>query len=128
MAKWGKVSLDAGAAFGKSLARVAENRREIQAAGVEAVVEHRYKIPLGPWSADRRLKELGAYTQLMWDQGIEGWCMFLFTKYLGWQREEVLVFVAQMRRMIRDKRVHAYMAASVVYGRKPMGHAAGSGV
>ena len=122
MVKWGKISLEAGQAFGKSLGRVDENRRDMVSAGFEGVVEHRFKLPIGPWSTDRRLKEIGMYTRLMWDQGIEGWCMFLFTNYLGWQREEVLVFVADMRRMIRDKRIHAYMEASVCYGRKPMGH------
>lgn len=76
--------------------------------GFEEVMEHRYKLPIGGWSKDPRLKEMGMYNRLHWDQGIEGWCVFLLTRYLGWQREEVMVYVAQMRRMLRDKAVHAY--------------------
>ena len=109
--RWGKTSLAAGVAFGKSLNRVDEDRHDIKDAGFEGVVEHRYKVPIGPWAKDRRLKEMGMYNQLQWEQGLEGWCMFLLTNYLGWTREQVLVYVAEMRSMLRDKRVHAYMEA-----------------
>lgn len=72
------------------------------------MVEHRYKLPISGWSKDRRLKELGMYNRLYWEQGVEGWCLFLLTRYLGWQYEEVMVYVAQMKKMLRDKSVHAY--------------------
>ncbi len=51
---------------------------------------------------------MGLYNRLHWEQGIEGWCLFLLTRFLGWQHEEVTVYVAQMRKMLRDKTVHAY--------------------
>ena len=82
---------------------------------------------------------MGLYNRLHWEQGIEGWCLFLLTRFLGWQHEEVTVYVAQMRKMLRDKTVHAYHdvyvalhafilkfaqanghLSSVVYGRKPI--------
>ncbi|EED12417.1 conserved hypothetical protein [Talaromyces stipitatus ATCC 10500] len=47
--KWGKVSVQAGEAFGKSLTIV----------GFVDVVEHRIKVLVGPWPKDPRLKELG---------------------------------------------------------------------
>lgn len=115
-----------------------EDKQGIIDAGFEGVVEHRYKWPIGGWSKDKRLKEMGLYNRLHWEQGIEGWCLFLLTRFLGWQHEEVTVYVAQMRKMLRDKTVHAYHdvyvalqdsipriilanenLSSVVYGRKP---------
>ncbi len=107
-AKWGKISLEAGDAFGKSLRTVDESRQGILDAGFEAVAEHRYKWPIGGWCKDRRLKEIGLYNRLMWEQGMEGWCMYLLTNHLGWAKEEVMVYLAQMRSMLRNKRVHAY--------------------
>lgn len=107
-AKWGKVSLDAGDAFGKTLRCVDEDKQNLIDAGFTDIVEHRYKLPIGGWSKDKRLKEIGMYNRLYWEQGIEGWCIFLLTKYLGWRYEEVMVYVAQMRKMLRDKTVHAY--------------------
>lgn len=34
--------------------------------------------------------------------------MFLLTRGLNWSRDEVRVFLAKMRRMLRDRRVHAH--------------------
>jgi len=117
--KWGEVSLQAGDAFGKSLRTVDESKQGIIDAGFTDVVERRYKWPIGGWSKDKRLKEIGLYNRLHWEQGIEGWCIFLLTNYLHWTKEEVMVYLAKMREMLRDKRVHAYQEVSVVYGRKP---------
>lgn len=81
--KWGEISLEAGDAFGKSL-RVAEKARsKIANAGFVDVVERRFKCPIGPWPKDPRLKELGMYNRLNWEEGIEGWTMMLLTKILG---------------------------------------------
>lgn len=106
--KWGRVSLEAGDAFGKTLRIVDESKQYLIDAGFEDVHEFRFKLPMAGWSSDRRMKEIGLYNQLHWEQGIEGWCLYLFTRYLGWQYEEVMVYVAQMRKMLRDKKVHAY--------------------
>lgn len=34
--------------------------------------------------------------------------MFLLTNYLAWTKDEVMVYLGQMRTMLRDKKVHAY--------------------
>lgn len=109
--QWGKVSLEAGDAFGKTLRIVDESKAYIEEAGFEDVTEHRYKIPIGGWSSDARLKEIGRYNRLYWEHGLEGWCTYLLTRYLHWELEEVTVYIAHMRRMLRDKKVHAYHEA-----------------
>jgi len=106
--QWGRVSLEAGDAFGKTLRCVDESKDGLLAVGFEDVTEHRYKLPIGGWARDKRLKEIGQYNRLHWEQGIEGWCMYLLTEYLGWSTEEVMVYLAKMRTMLRDKSVHAY--------------------
>lgn len=110
-AKWGAVSLEAGDAFGKTLRCWEESRPGLIDAGFDHVTEHKYKIPIGGWSKDQRLKEVGMYNRLHWEQGIEGWCMFLLTNYLHWRVEEVMVYVAEMRKMLRNKSVHGYHSA-----------------
>jgi hypothetical protein len=80
---WGKVSLEAGDAFGKTLRIVDEAKDKMIAAGFTNVVEHRFKAPIGPWAKDRHLKELGRYNRLQWEEGIEGWSMMLLTNLLG---------------------------------------------
>ncbi len=107
-AQWGQVSLAAGDAFGKSLRCVDESKAGLIAAGFEDVVEHRFKWPIGGWTKDPNLKEIGKYNRLHWEQGIEGWCVFLLTNYLGWSKTEVDIYLAKMRNMLRDRKVHAY--------------------
>ena len=138
-AKWGTTSLEAGDSFGKTLRIVDEAKGFIAEAGFEDITEHRYKLPIGGWSKDKKLKEIGMYNRLHWEQGIEGWCLYLLTRYLRWEYEEVMVYIAQMRKMLRDKTVHAYhdwyvfsicsgastlktnnYLSSVVYARKPL--------
>lgn len=81
--KWGEVSLEAGDKFGKSLRTVDEARPRMIRAGFEDVMEYRFKCPIGPWPRDQRLKEIGLYNRLNWEEGIEGWTLMLLTKVLG---------------------------------------------
>lgn len=106
--KWGKTSIQAGEAFGKTLDVINIQKQGLIDAGFEDVVEHRFKVPIGGWSKDRKLKELGMYNRLYWEQGLEGWCLYLLTRYLGWTYEEIQVYVAEMRKMLRNKSMHAY--------------------
>ncbi|KAH8430865.1 class I SAM-dependent methyltransferase [Aspergillus melleus] len=117
--EWGKVSLSAGDAFGKTLRIVDESRDGLIAAGFVDVVEKRFKVPFGPWAKDPHLKLLGKLNRMHTQEGIEGYTMMLFTKYLGWTREEVEAFLTRMRKGLHDPSIHPYQEVTVVYGRKP---------
>ncbi|KAB8248064.1 S-adenosyl-L-methionine-dependent methyltransferase [Aspergillus flavus] len=117
--EWGRVSLQAGDAFGKTLRIVDEAKEKMIKAGFVDVQEHRFKCPVGPWAKDPRLKVLGKYNRLQWEMGIEGWSMMLLTRFLNWTRQEVEVYLARMRQALRDPSIHAYQEKVVVYGRKP---------
>ena len=39
---------------------------------------------------------------------LEGLSMGMFTRVLGWQREEVEVFLADVRKEMKDTRIHVY--------------------
>ncbi|RAO73172.1 uncharacterized protein BHQ10_009184 [Talaromyces amestolkiae] len=116
--KWGAVSLKAGDAFGKTLRISEEAKERIIAAGFVDVVERRFKVPIGPWARDPHLKELGRYNRLYWKEGIQGWTMMLLTKILKWKREEVEIYLMEVRQALRNPSYHAYHEFIVVYGRK----------
>jgi hypothetical protein len=80
--EWGKVSLQAGDAFGKTLRIVDEAKAKMIAAGFVGIVKRHFKVPIRPWAKDPHLKELGRYNRLHWEEGIEGWAMMLLTKVL----------------------------------------------
>ncbi|GKZ38711.1 hypothetical protein AbraIFM66950_011080 [Aspergillus brasiliensis] len=80
----------------------------MQQVGFHNVTEQRFKLPVGQWSRDKRLKKLGMWNLVHCEQGIEGWAMALLTRVMGWSYAEVQVFLAQMRKGLRDPNTHAY--------------------
>ncbi|KAK6814358.1 hypothetical protein RU639_009534 [Aspergillus parasiticus] len=116
---WGEKSLEAGDKFGKTLRIVDESKQRMIEAGFVNVTEHRYKLPIGPWPKDPHLKTLGRFFRIVMDESLEMWAMMLWTKILGWSREEVEVIFAKMRDALNNPSIHAYLEISVVFGQKP---------
>jgi hypothetical protein len=76
------------------------------------------QTPIGPWPKDERLNEIGRFSQMVLDQDAEGYILFI-ANTLGWTREEILVYLAMLRREIRSAKHHAYYLQRVVWARKP---------
>jgi SAM-dependent methyltransferase len=112
--------VEAGEKMGKTFRIVDLQKEYVLQAGLVNVVEKRYKMPLGPWSAEKKQKEIGRWHLLEAYQGIEGWTMALFTRILGWSAERVHVFLVGVRDGFKDRNIHAYTSVSVVYGQKPL--------
>ncbi|KAG2411991.1 hypothetical protein HFD88_009547 [Aspergillus terreus] len=119
LAQWSKIFIEAGEKFGKTF-RIAELAKGyMQSAGFQNVTEQQFKLPIGPWSRDKKLKKLGRWNLVHCEQGIEGWAMALLTRVMGWTYTEVQVFLAKMRKGLRDPNTHAYFRVVGVYGQKP---------
>lgn len=83
MKLWGDRITSASSKVKKNF-EVAETMADaIRAAGFVDVVEKRFKWPIGPWSSDSRLKEIGRWNLLSWEQGMEGWILAVYTRLLG---------------------------------------------
>ncbi|EKG10536.1 Methyltransferase type 11 [Macrophomina phaseolina MS6] len=94
----------------------------LEEAGVwEDVTQVEYKWPTGPWPKDRRLKELGQWSRLHLLEGLENWCLAMLTRVMGYSYEEAQVWIARIRRDIKDPKIHAYHDMYVCYARKPTG-------
>jgi hypothetical protein len=81
--QWGKISIEAGEKFGKTLQINKLAKGYIKEAGFENVTKNVFKVPIGPWSKDPKLKQLGLWHQLQSEEGIEGWSMALLTRVMG---------------------------------------------
>ncbi|KAF2176547.1 S-adenosyl-L-methionine-dependent methyltransferase [Zopfia rhizophila CBS 207.26] len=87
----------------------AEDSKDLmEQAGFANVTYRTFKWPIGPWPKDPKLKEIGAYNRLDWEEGIERWAMYLFTKCLGWRAEEIQVLIAGIKSELHDKGIHGY--------------------
>ncbi|KAL5336256.1 S-adenosyl-L-methionine-dependent methyltransferase [Aspergillus crustosus] len=120
LAVWSKTFIEAGEKFGKTFQAAELAKDCIQEAGFTNVTERRFKLPIGPWSRDKRLKKLGMWNLIHCERSIEGWAMALLTRVMGWTYTEVQVLLAQMRAGLRDPNTHAYFYVVGVYGQKPL--------
>lgn len=88
-------------------------------AGFVNVTVEEFKLPLGPWPKEKRLKEAGGFMMLSTLDDIEGISMALFTRLLGWEKTDVEVFLAGVKKEWLQKSIHAYWPVYAVYGQKP---------
>jgi len=76
------------------------------------------QIPVGAWPEDEKQKEVGRFAQLSIEQDIEGYVLLIATT-LGWTRDEILVYIAHIKREVRSGKLHPYYRQKIVWGRKP---------
>ncbi|KAH7141395.1 S-adenosyl-L-methionine-dependent methyltransferase [Dactylonectria estremocensis] len=85
---------------------------------VDVVIE-KFRWPNNPWPKDKRLKELGAWVFANFSGGLEGITMAPLTRAHGWSPHAVEVFLVDVRKVLGDKNVHAFMPIYSIYGRRP---------
>ncbi|KAL6237915.1 hypothetical protein BDW75DRAFT_202975 [Aspergillus navahoensis] len=105
--------------FGKDMNTTHTWRERLEKVGFVNVTEETYKLPQSPWAKDPKMKELGRYHQVNMFEAIPPYCYALFTRVLGWHREEIEALVAGIRKELKDMSLHLYTKVHVVYGQKP---------
>ncbi|KAE9373651.1 S-adenosyl-L-methionine-dependent methyltransferase [Stipitochalara longipes BDJ] len=121
--KWTEFSIEAANKLGRPLDSPTWYKAQMEAAGFQNVVETKFKWPQNRWPKDPKMRELGK-TVGMWmyenfSGGVQGLSMALFTRGLGWSAQEVEAFLVDVRKDMKDTKIHGYYNISVVYGQKP---------
>lgn len=80
----------------------------IQKAGFINITHRICKIPLGPWAADKKQKEMGAYILLSVQTGFEAFGMKLFTNIWEMSSSEAKTLIEEVKRDANSKKVHGY--------------------
>lgn len=122
LARWGDNFIACGKRAGRSLTTQETMKAAIEKAGFVDVHEHLYRLPLGPWAKNEVLKEAGRINYHHWSAGLEGYAMWLLTKFGApepWTTDEVHVYLASIRKELADSKTHAYQYVRRVWGRKP---------
>lgn len=122
MLRWGELLCEASLALGRPLGSDCCDHyaEQMHAAGFVDLQTRMFMWPSSGWPKDPYMKTLGHWNQTNILEGLEGFCLALLTRGLGWQKQEVDIFVARVSRDFRDRRIHAYFPMPVVYGRKPL--------
>ncbi|KAL1979526.1 hypothetical protein VTN96DRAFT_5669 [Rasamsonia emersonii] len=110
---------EASKKFGKSMVEADTWKDRMIKAGFVDVTCRIFKIPIGTWPKDPKLKELGRWHQVAQEESMGPYCYALFSRVLGWQREAIEVLLAMVRKELRDPSIHQYVQIYIVYGRKP---------
>lgn len=103
---------EASERFGRVMNISPQFRSFVVDAGFQNVNEELYKVPLSPWPADRRYRELGRYMNVQMMDSLEPYSLALFTRVLGWQPERLQELLARVRQDLRNPNYHMY---SMVY-------------
>ncbi|KAH0612942.1 uncharacterized protein H6S33_009322, partial [Morchella sextelata] len=83
------------------------------------VEENIFKVPIGSWPKDHKMKNIGRYNLLNLLEALEGFTLALFTRFLDWTADEVYVLLAGVRSELRSKDSNFYFKMYVVYGQRP---------
>ncbi|KAJ5680244.1 hypothetical protein N7536_011383 [Penicillium majusculum] len=109
----------ASEAFHRPMNIAEGHRQRLVEAGFEDVRDEVYKVPSSVWARDPVQKEIGRYNQCSLLMAVESYSLALFTRVLGWSNNDTQVFLAGVRRDLKNPAVHTYCKLHVVYGRKP---------
>ncbi|KAM5347433.1 hypothetical protein ACJ41O_010438 [Fusarium nematophilum] len=117
--QWSNHMLEAGSRIGRSLDTIDSHPQNLRDAGFTNINKVVFKWPMNTWPKDRKYKEIGAWSYENMSTGLQAFSLALFTRVLGWSSEEVEVFIASVRKELRDRTIHGYWPIVVTYGQKP---------
>ena len=119
--RWGELLCEAARELGRPLGSDCADHylTWLADAGFVDIQQRMFMWPTNGWPKDPFMKELGRWNQVNILEGLEGFCLALLTRGLGWRKEEVDVFVARVGNDLRDRGIHAYFPMPVTFCRKP---------
>ncbi|EFX04697.1 methyltransferase type 12 [Grosmannia clavigera kw1407] len=99
--------------------REGTQRKAMENAGFTNITDKTFKVPMGGWPADKKLAEIGQYNLLALLNDLEGYTTYLWNEVLQLGKAEYQVFLMELRKAVKDKRIHTYYTVRYVYGQKP---------
>ena len=83
--------------------------QQMRDAGFINITRRDFKLPIGPWPKDQRLREAGMLGLANLVYGMYGLSVKLFTALLDYTIEQLEVFLVSVRKDVKNKRAHRYM-------------------
>ncbi|OLN96895.1 Trans-aconitate 2-methyltransferase 4 [Colletotrichum chlorophyti] len=108
VAQWSTLLMEATEKMGRPVTVPSIFKQMLEKAGFVDVVEVKKTWPINPWPKNDPYQELGLWAQATSLQACEASALALFTRVLGWTREETLVFCATVRKDLQNTNIHGY--------------------
>ncbi|RAH55966.1 TAM domain methyltransferase [Aspergillus piperis CBS 112811] len=106
--------------IGQTMDPAPEFEKWVGEAGFGAVHTMKFKLPIGSWPKDARLKECGSFMRVNFVEGVEGFTAALFGDVLGWEQSDIEELNAGVKRESLRKDIHPIFDVLVVTAQKPM--------
>ncbi|KAK4505182.1 hypothetical protein PRZ48_003145 [Zasmidium cellare] len=106
--EWNQKFVDASIIRGRDVHGAARYKDWLTEAGYEDVVERTFKWPINPWAKDPELKSVGRWNEVNMLDGLEGFCVRLFSSTLGMTMDEIQTFLIDVRKDISNRKIHVY--------------------
>ena len=90
-------------------------------AGFVNVSTRIFHVPIGTWPKNKVLKKVGLYWRTVLIDGLQPIAMGPLTRGLGWTRDQVEVWLVDVRKSYFDIHVHSHMPLYIICGQKPGG-------
>lgn len=90
--------------------------------GFVNVTQRVLQIPIGTWAKNKVLKTVGLYWRTILVDGIQAIALGPLTRGCGWTREQVELFLIEVRKAYHDNSSLSYMPLYVTYGQKPLNY------
>ncbi|KAH7246539.1 S-adenosyl-L-methionine-dependent methyltransferase [Fusarium tricinctum] len=116
---WNRVCEEGGKAFGRSLCEVPDDVQLLRAAGFVDIQVTDFKVPVGGWAKDPKLRRVGQFLRATIENDLEGYTLMTYQHILGWPKDEYELFLVKMRKALRDGKIHGYMRNRFITARKP---------
>lgn len=106
--EWTRTQDSAAMNVGRPLRIANKLKRWYEQQGFVDVHEEVFKLPINPWPKDPQLKMLGRFNENGLLEGLQAFSLAWFHRGLGWTKDEIEVYLVQVRKAISDRNVHAY--------------------
>ena len=117
--RYTELCLEGFRTFGIDPLSMEHNADLLRESGFEDVQEKVWKVPIGIWPRDPKLKKAGLYNRAMLYDALQAVSLAPLTRGLKWSPQEVEVFLVEVRKSLLDSSAHTYLTFHSVYGQKP---------
>ncbi|RDW56952.1 hypothetical protein BP5796_13019 [Coleophoma crateriformis] len=118
--KWSKLVVEVSSNSGRPLMNSATKYiSQMEEAGFSKVFQNTFTWPMNRWPKDKHYKEIGWWNYENIAGGLSGLSMALFTRGLGWTQDEVELFLVDVRKEMKNTKIHSYWPVHVYYAQKP---------
>jgi Methyltransferase domain len=107
--RWVSLMLEAATKLGRDWDKVKKYKRWMEDVGFVDIKETIFAWPMNTWPRGRHHKTLGVWAGQNLKDGLEGFSVAPFTRAYGWTVDEVKALLADVRRDLDDRNIHAYM-------------------